>query len=83
MAKVSGNQFTATMHRVRTPPITGSESGDGRLGRFSIPFFFEPGENCVVTPVCGDGDEVVYGEHLRGKMKTWVEFIDDSGYDTT
>lgn len=81
MATVSGGRFTATMHRVRTPAPKISVSGE-RVGRFSIPFFFEPGEDCVVVPVDGDADSVVYGEHVRKKMATWVEFQDDSGYDT-
>jgi isopenicillin N synthase-like dioxygenase len=86
MAKVSGGRFTATMHRVRAPapkPTSGIKgSGDTAFGRFSIPFFFEPGENCVVAVVDGDEESVVYGEHVRKKMSTWVEFQDDSGYDT-
>jgi hypothetical protein len=56
------------MHRV--------QAGSGR-GRYSVPFFFEPGEGCVVR--CADedgmGDGIVYGEHVRGKMRTWVEWI--------
>ncbi|KAF2686871.1 Clavaminate synthase-like protein [Lentithecium fluviatile CBS 122367] len=81
MASVSGGRFTATMHRVRAPPPTCPPSGDS-FGRFSIPFFFEPGEACVVSPLNGVGESVVYGEHVRKKMATWVEFQDDSGYDT-
>ncbi|KAF2122980.1 2OG-Fe(II) oxygenase [Lophiotrema nucula] len=84
MAKVSGGRFTATMHRVRAPPPRPQQSGDleQNFGRFSIPFFFEPGEDCVVTPIDGEGESVVYGEHVRKKMATWVEFQEDSGYDT-
>ncbi|KAK2768534.1 hypothetical protein FQN54_000390 [Arachnomyces sp. PD_36] len=81
MAQVSGGRFVATMHRVRAP--TGSAAaaagaGDG-FGRFSVPFFFEPGERCVVRSVddAGDGEGVVYGDHVREKMKTWVEFRDE------
>ncbi|PSN66253.1 Clavaminate synthase-like protein [Corynespora cassiicola Philippines] len=81
MAKVSGGRFTATMHRVRTPQKTSPEPGTP-FGRFSIPFFFEPGERCLVAPVDGVEESVVYGEHVRKKMSTWVEFQDDSGYDT-
>ncbi|KAF2659842.1 oxidoreductase [Lophiostoma macrostomum CBS 122681] len=85
MTKVSGGRFTATMHRVRAPaPKSQSQSqspNDG-FGRFSIPFFFEPGEDCVIVPALGDGEAVVYGEHVRRKMSTWVEFQEDSGYDT-
>ena len=46
------------------------------MGRFSVPFFFEPGQKCLIKPVNGDGDVVVYGEHVRAKMRTWVEFKD-------
>lgn len=81
MAKVSGERFTATMHRVRAPPPK-PDALDARFGRFSVPFFFEPGEACVVVPVDGDGESVVYGEHVRQKMATWVEFQEDSGYET-
>ncbi|KAK2801379.1 hypothetical protein FQN50_007764 [Emmonsiellopsis sp. PD_5] len=78
MAKVSGGRFVATMHRVRAPV-----KEEGKVfGRFSVPFFFEPGEDCVVRSVDGEADgvegegEVVYGDHVRAKMKTWVEFRD-------
>jgi hypothetical protein len=88
MAKVSGGRFVATMHRVRAPPAsaisTDKESGPkiededesrAKFGRFSLPFFFEPGENCVVRAVDDDtGNGLVYGEHMRAKMKTWVEY---------
>lgn len=37
------------------------------MGRLSVPFFFEPGEDCVV-------EGVRYGDHVRGKMGAWVEF---------
>ncbi|KAF1969068.1 oxidoreductase [Bimuria novae-zelandiae CBS 107.79] len=80
MARVSGSRFKATMHRVRAPPPN-PNSTDPRFGRFSIPFFFEPGENCVL-PVEGEEGEVVYGEWVRKKMSTFVEFQEDSGYDT-
>jgi isopenicillin N synthase-like dioxygenase len=80
MATVSGGRFTATIHRVRTPPFKPSALRDG-IGRLSIPFFFEPGEACVVVPVDGNQNSVVYGEHVRKKMATWVEFQEDSGYD--
>lgn len=83
MAKVSGGRFVATVHRVRAPrpvPLTsidGEEVTPTRFGRFSVPFFFEPGENCVVRSVDDENDAVVYGEYVRGKMKTWVEYKDD------
>ncbi|KAA8648435.1 hypothetical protein EYZ11_000325 [Aspergillus tanneri] len=73
MAKVSGGRFVATMHRVRRPEATSKNEGGG-IGRFSVPFFFEPGEKCIVRDVDGKEDAVVYGDHVREKMKTWVEF---------
>ena len=73
LAKVSGGRFVATMHRVRTNE-GGASRSDG-MGRFSVPFFFEPGENCLVRSVDG-GESVVYGEHVRKKMGNWVEFQD-------
>lgn len=85
MAKVSGGRFIATMHRVRAPEpsssaavVSNQQNGETRaLGRISVPFFFEPGENCLVRSVDAEEGFVVYGEHVRTKMKTWVEFQDD------
>lgn len=85
MARVSGGRFVATMHRVRAPGLkssaaamTGQQDGESQaLGRISVPFFFEPGEDCLVRSVDGDEGFVRYGEHVRAKMKTWVEFRDD------
>ncbi|KAJ6131646.1 Gibberellin 20-oxidase [Penicillium sp. IBT 18751x] len=84
MAKVSGGRFVATMHRVRAPSLSpsattkgGQQNGSQAIGRISVPFFFEPGENCLVRSVDGDEGFVVYGEHVRAKMKTWVEFQDN------
>lgn len=74
MAEVSGGRFVATRHRVRTN-AGGVEQGNSGMGRFSVPFFFEPGEACVVQSVDG-GDGIVYGEHVRRKMGTWVEYDD-------
>ncbi|OJD12121.1 hypothetical protein ACJ73_09406 [Blastomyces percursus] len=88
MAKVSGGRFVATMHRVRAPPATAPASISActtnfgvamqQPGRFSVPFFFEPGEKCIIKAVDDEHgvDAVVYGEHVRAKMKTWVEFQD-------
>ncbi|KAF8855264.1 putative iron/ascorbate oxidoreductase [Acephala macrosclerotiorum] len=70
MAKVSGGRWIATFHRVRS---TKREEDDAK-GRYSVPFFFEPGLNCVVESA--EGDKVVYGEHVLEKMKGWVEFQD-------
>lgn len=71
LAKVSGGRFVATMHRVRTNE--GGVSRSDGMGRFSVPFFFEPGENCIVRSIDG-GEGILYGEHVRKKMGTWVEF---------
>ncbi|KAK4897161.1 hypothetical protein LTR27_005054 [Elasticomyces elasticus] len=76
MARVSGGRFVATMHRVRTSSAS-VERPDG-MGRFSVPFFFEPGEECVVRSVDG-GESIVYGEYVRRKMNTWVEYMDVPG----
>lgn len=73
LASVSGGRFVATMHRVRTN--SGGAARDDGMGRFSVPFFFEPGEQCVVKSVDG-GDGVVYGDYVRQKMSTWVEYQD-------
>ena len=77
LAHVSGGEFVATMHRVVR---SSKSSGDGKgMGRFSVPFFFEPGEACVVERVGGEGDGkgLVYGDWVRGKMDGWVEYQDD------
>lgn len=76
MARVSGGRYVATLHRVRSS----SASGEGAaMGRLSVPFFFEPGEDCVVKSVRGDDEGVRYGDHVRAKMRTWVEFQDVVG----
>lgn len=72
MARVSGGRYVATMHRVRA----GEASGRDGMGRFSVPFFFEPGEECLIRSVEGVDEGVKYGEHVRAKMSTWVEFQD-------
>ncbi|KAF7186125.1 putative iron/ascorbate oxidoreductase [Pseudocercospora fuligena] len=72
MAEVSGGRFVATMHRVRASNVGSNEGG---IGRLSVPFFFEPGESCIVKSVDG-GEGILYGEHVRRKMGTWVEFQD-------
>jgi isopenicillin N synthase-like dioxygenase len=78
MAKVSGGRWVATLHRVRS-----TEKHGGELkGRYSVPFFFEPGLDCVVKS--DDGDEVVYGTHVLNKMKGWIEFqdeVEDTAHD--
>lgn len=74
LARVSGGRFVATMHRVRTNP--GGASREDGVGRCSVPFFFEPGESCVVRSV-DSGESIVYGEYVRKKMGTWVEYQDE------
>ncbi|KAI9925710.1 hypothetical protein ASPWEDRAFT_29530 [Aspergillus wentii DTO 134E9] len=81
MAKVSGGQFVATMHRVAAPKAASTDGGQGVPGcngRLSVPFFFEPGENCIVKSVDEKDEGIVYGDHMRSKMKTWVEYQDGS-----
>lgn len=75
MARVSGGRYVATMHRVRASSGGGGVKRDG-MRRFSVPFFFEPGEECLIREVGGEGKDegVRYGEHVRAKMGTWVEF---------
>ncbi|KAI9890254.1 MAG: hypothetical protein M1814_004289 [Vezdaea aestivalis] len=76
MARISGGRWVATMHRVRrVEKQTHLRSG---LGRFSVPFFFEPGENCLVETIGrrGLGEGILYGDHVRQKMSTWIEFQD-------
>jgi len=68
LAKVSGGRWVATKHRVRSSERVGEAS----KGRYSIPFFFEPGMNCVVESV--GGEEVVYGKYVLEKMGGWVEY---------
>lgn len=92
MAMVSGGRFVATMHRVRAPPsptrkdrgMVDDEDEDGekgmaRFGRFSVPFFFEPGERCLVQSVdaASNKEGVVYGDHVRAKMESFVEYKRD------
>ena len=44
-----------------------------------MPFFFEPGEQCIVRSVDDDGSGagLLYGEHARAKMSTFVEYQSD------
>jgi isopenicillin N synthase-like dioxygenase len=78
MAKVSGGRWIATYHRVRSTKQDDVAQEEGKLGkgRYSVPFFFEPGLQCVVKNVDVGGGEVIYGEHVLEKMKGWVEFQD-------
>uniref|UniRef100_A0A093VSY6 Putative iron/ascorbate oxidoreductase n=1 Tax=Talaromyces marneffei PM1 TaxID=1077442 RepID=A0A093VSY6_TALMA len=55
-----------------------------KFGRFSVPFFFEPGEKCFVHSVdvnvdaAGSNQGVIYGDHVRAKMESFVEYKRDS-----
>jgi isopenicillin N synthase-like dioxygenase len=80
IAQVSGREFVATKHRVRTN--SGGSSGADGMGRFSVSFFFEPGEACVVQSIERD-ESVVYGEYVRKKKGTWVEYQDDDYGEST
>lgn len=59
-------KFVATVHRVRAPRASTAIDKFG-FGRFSIPFFFEPGEECIVRSI-ESGEGVRYGDHVRSKM---------------
>ncbi|KAH8552675.1 2OG-Fe(II) oxygenase [Umbelopsis sp. PMI_123] len=79
MTRWSNGTFVATLHRVRAT----------NKDRLSIPFFFEPRLDCVIKPLqpCLDNgvsyySPVVYGEHVLGKMATWVEYQDDRETET-
>lgn len=57
----SNKKLVSTRHRVMT---------SGERERYSIPFFFEPRKDSVITPVCDDGEEPMFapkqfGEYLQ------------------
>jgi isopenicillin N synthase-like dioxygenase len=64
----------ATQHRVISPTQE----------RYSIPFFFEPSPDAIMTPVLGDGDSggdgdgeknpPSYEEYLVEQMKPFAEY---------
>jgi isopenicillin N synthase-like dioxygenase len=60
----------ATQHRVISPTQE----------RYSIPFFFEPSPDAIMTPVLGDGDNdgeknpLSYEEYLVEQMKPFAEY---------
>lgn len=70
MSRWTNGTFVATYHRVRAV----------KEKRFSIPFFFEPNLGTVIEPlkVCANGnpkyDAVSYGDFVKSKMATWVEY---------
>ncbi|CAO3672577.1 unnamed protein product [Umbelopsis ramanniana] len=79
MTRWTNGKFVATMHRVRAT----------NQDRISIPFFFEPRLDCLIKPLepCLDNgvsyySPVRYGEHVLGKMATWVEYQDDRETET-
>ena len=73
MSRVSGGRWVATYHRVRA---TKKDEEKQRKGRYSVPFFFEPGIECLIQSVVEGDEGVVYGKHVLEKMKGWVEFQD-------
>lgn len=80
LARASGGRYVATLHRVRvSDAVGGCERSSAGLGRLSVPFFFEPGEDCVVRSVDGGDEGVRYGDHVREKMSSWVEFQEVGG----
>jgi isopenicillin N synthase-like dioxygenase len=75
MSRVSSGRYVATLHRVRAGQPGANK--DGNRGRYSVPFFLEPGAGCVVKSVNDDDKGVIYGEHLLNKLSKWVEFNDE------
>jgi isopenicillin N synthase-like dioxygenase len=62
MAFWTGGRIPATVHRVVAPPST----------RFSVPFFYEPDVNTVISPIagCSAGQVPVrYGDHVMEKIR--------------
>lgn len=81
MAQLSRGTSIATFHRVRRAAFApADDGGDGahERGRYSVPFFFEPGVDAQVSVRKEGGVEVplTYGEFVLGKMAGWVEFQD-------
>ena len=62
----SGGQIRATPHRVL----------GGRAERFSVPFFFEPAVDAIVTPLFPEngGRSFVYGDFLWERMVNFPNF---------
>ncbi|KAK3110821.1 hypothetical protein LTR53_014500 [Teratosphaeriaceae sp. CCFEE 6253] len=89
LARINGGRLVATVHRVVRSDAEDRAGGGGMAGeegRLSVPFFFEPGEACVVRGVDvdgeGQGEGVVYGDYVRAKMGTWVEYKDPAAART-
>lgn len=55
------------------------EEAMAKFGRFSVPFFFEPGEKCLVQSADASDSSrgVVYGDHVKAKMESFVEYKQD------
>jgi isopenicillin N synthase-like dioxygenase len=73
MSRVSSGRYVATLHRVRAEQL-GANTKDRNRGRYSVPFFLEPGVDCVVKSVNGNDEGVEYGQHLLNKLSKWLEF---------
>jgi isopenicillin N synthase-like dioxygenase len=76
MSRVSSGRYVATLHRVRAGQSTANK-GDRSRGRYSVPFFLEPGAGCVVRSVDNNDKGVVYGKHLLDKLSKWLEFQEE------
>lgn len=73
MSRWTNGLLVATHHRVRRV------IGD----RISVPFFFEPNVDALITPIDWSGgstekkfEPIEYGQFVRQKMATWVEYQD-------
>ena len=64
---LSGNRLKATEHRVIAP----------KTSRYSIPFFYEPSPDAVLTPFFSTSDQAqsqTYEQYLVDHMKEFVEY---------
>eukprot|EP00041_Stephanoeca_diplocostata_P014946 m.282725 g.282725 ORF g.282725 m.282725 type:complete len:394 (+) comp19862_c0_seq1:241-1422(+) len=61
LSRMTGGVYQSTPHRV---------VNHGGKYRVSVPFFFEPDYNAVITPIDGGdpADGICYGTHLAGKI---------------
>lgn len=66
LADWTGGRIRATPHRVL----------GGRAERFSVPFFFEPAVDAMVSPLfpAEGGESFVYGDFLWSRMTNFVNF---------
>lgn len=58
----TGGRWVSTMHRVVNPV-------DATTSRLSVPFFYLPNHDAVVTPVEGAGEAVIAGEWMSRKLE--------------